>query len=93
MPSNPQSEAKLLLQSERSGNEILVSLYYDTGKCIDADILPQLFTKFATKSYTGTGLGLFISKNIVEAHDGKIWAENHADDKGAFKSLRNYYCV
>jgi signal transduction histidine kinase len=42
-----------------------------------------LFTKFATKSVTGTGLGLYISKSIVEAHGGKMWAENNADGKGA----------
>ena len=55
----------------------------DTGTGIDSEILPRLFTKFATKSYQGTGLGLFISKNIVEAHGGRIWAENNADGKGA----------
>ncbi|MFL6409521.1 MAG: sensor histidine kinase, partial [Nitrososphaeraceae archaeon] len=55
----------------------------DTGSGIDPEIEPRLFTKFATKSYKGTGLGLFISKSIVEAHGGKIWAENNTDGKGA----------
>jgi two-component system sensor histidine kinase VicK len=48
----------------------------DTGTPIGPEILPRLFTTFASKSFEGTGLGLFIAKNIVEAHDGKIWAEN-----------------
>jgi signal transduction histidine kinase len=55
----------------------------DTGPGIDPVILPRLFTKFATKSTTGTGLGLYISKNIIEAHSGRIWAENNTDAKGA----------
>ena len=58
----------------------------DTGSGIDTEILPKLFTKFVTKSETGTGLGLFISKGIVEAHGGKIWAENNLD-RGATFSL------
>ena len=45
--------------------------------------MPKLFTKFATKSEKGTGLGLFISKSIIEVHGGKIWAENNSDSKGA----------
>ena len=49
----------------------------DTGKGIDSEILPRLFEKFATKSERGTGLGLYISKNIVEAHGGRIWIENN----------------
>ena len=55
----------------------------DTGRGIDISILPRLFTKFASKSYQGTGLGLFISKGIVEAHLGKIWGKNNVDGKGA----------
>jgi signal transduction histidine kinase len=63
-------------------NEILISIK-DTGTGIDPEIMPRLFTKFISKSVEGTGLGLFISKSIIEAHGGKIWAENNADGKGA----------
>jgi len=63
--------------------EVIVSIK-DTGTGIDLEIFPKLFTKFATKSSKGTGLGLYICKNIVEAHGGKIWAENNKEDgKGA----------
>jgi two-component system, OmpR family, sensor histidine kinase VicK len=55
----------------------------DTGSGINSEILPRLFSKFATKSDIGTGLGLFIAKNIVEAHGGKISAENNSEGKGA----------
>ena len=57
----------------------------DTGEGVDPDFFPRLFTKFATKSLEGTGLGLFISKSIIEAHGGRIWAENNkgGNEKGA----------
>jgi two-component system sensor histidine kinase VicK len=61
---------------------IIVSVR-DSGTGIHPKILPRLFSKFATRSQIGTGLGLFISKNIVEAHGGKIWGENNTDGKGA----------
>src|SRR5215216_1103679 len=61
----------------------MVLFIKDTGTGIPADTLPRLFTKFGTESATGTGLGLFISKGIVEAHGGKIWGENNEDGKGA----------
>ena len=63
-------------------DDVLVSIK-DTGTGIDPEIMPRLFTKFATKSVTGTGLGLFISKSIVEAHGGRIWAKNNDDGIGA----------
>ncbi|MFY3740744.1 MAG: signal transduction histidine kinase [Candidatus Nitrosomirales archaeon] len=58
----------------------------DTGSGIDSEIMPRLFEKFATKSdqvEQGTGLGLYISKKIIEAHGGRIWGENNPDGKGA----------
>jgi signal transduction histidine kinase len=55
----------------------------DTGIGIDPEIFPKLFKKFTSKSFQGIGLGLFISKNIIDAHGGKIWAENNPDGKGA----------
>ncbi|MDQ4056798.1 MAG: ATP-binding protein, partial [Thermoproteota archaeon] len=64
------------INTEKEDNHILVSVK-DTGTGIDPEILPQLFSKFVTKSFQGTGLGLFISKGIIEAHGGKIWAENN----------------
>jgi signal transduction histidine kinase len=62
---------------------VLVSVK-DDGTGVDPSITSRLFTKFASKSEAGgTGLGLFISKSIVEAHNGRIWAVNNADGKGA----------
>jgi signal transduction histidine kinase len=64
-------------------NKVVVSIS-DTGPGIDPEILPRLFMKFVTKSGTGTGLGLFISKSIIEAHGGKIWGKNnYPEGKGA----------
>jgi two-component system, OmpR family, sensor histidine kinase VicK len=63
--------------------DILIVSVKDTGSGIDAEIFQKLFSRFVSKSFSGTGLGLFISKSIVEAHEGKIWAENNPDGKGA----------
>ena len=65
-----------------SDNEAIVNIK-DNGHGIDQEMLPKLFSKFATKSFAGTGLGLFICKSIIEAHGGSIWAENNPDGKGA----------
>ena len=61
----------------------IIARVRDTGTGIHPEILPRLFSKFVTRSNMGTGLGLFTSKNIVEAHGGKIWGENNTDGKGA----------
>jgi signal transduction histidine kinase len=69
-------------QRKDNDNNVIVSIK-DTGIGIDHELMPRLFSKFASKSFTGTGLGLFISKSIIEAHGGRIWAENNSDGKGA----------
>jgi signal transduction histidine kinase len=68
--------------------QVLVSIK-DTGSGIDSEIVPKLFSKFTTKSLKGTGLGLFISKSIVEAHGGKIWADNNDRCDGDYLHSRN----
>jgi two-component system sensor histidine kinase VicK len=55
----------------------------DSGTGIDTNIEPRLFTKFATASQSGLGLGLYISRSIIEAHGGKIWGENNEEGVGA----------
>jgi two-component system sensor histidine kinase VicK len=72
----------IAIGSSVEGRNVIVSVK-DSGRSIDAELMPRLFTKFASKSETGTGLGLFLSKKIIEAHSGMIWAENNKEDKGA----------
>ena len=72
---------------EEEEEEVIVSVK-DTGEGICKDILLKMFSKFTTSdSSTGTGLGLYICKNIIEAHEGKIWAENNSDENGAIFSF------
>jgi signal transduction histidine kinase len=72
----------ILAEENAAANEVVVTVV-DSGTGIDPDIQPRLFTKFATKSQTGTGLGLFISKSIVEAHGGRIAGRNNQEGRGA----------
>lgn len=66
-----------------NGDRVLLVRVEDTGKGIDPEIMPRLFKKFASKSEKGMGLGLFISKNIIEAHRGEIWADAPNKENGA----------
>jgi signal transduction histidine kinase len=75
-------KGSILITLEENDGKAVVAVK-DTGTGIDAEILPRLFEKFATKSEQGTGLGLYISKAIIEAHGGRIWAKNNSDGKGA----------
>jgi signal transduction histidine kinase len=82
-PKKVEAEGRGKSEGKEGGGEVVVVEVKDTGSGIDASILPRLFTKFATSSSEGIGLGLYISKGIVEAHGGRIWAENNLDGKGA----------
>jgi signal transduction histidine kinase len=63
-----------------ANQSVVIISVRDTGSGIDHDIMPRLFEKFAAKSFQGIGLGLFISKKIIEAQGGKIWAENNGSN-------------
>ncbi|HEX5982072.1 MAG TPA: sensor histidine kinase, partial [Nitrososphaeraceae archaeon] len=69
-------EGFIKIKIENTNNNVIISVE-DTGSGIHPEIFPRLFCKFATKSDKGTGLGLYISKNIIDAHGGKIWAQNN----------------
>jgi signal transduction histidine kinase len=64
-------------KDDNSNNDYALVTVKDTGEGIDPEILPKIFSKFITKSFEGLGLGMYIAKNIVEAHEGKIWTENN----------------
>jgi signal transduction histidine kinase len=70
-------------ENNEQDKESIVVEIKDTGTGINPEMLPRMFEKFATRSESGTGLGLYISKSIVDSHGGKIWAYNNRDGKGA----------
>jgi two-component system, OmpR family, sensor histidine kinase VicK len=77
-----QGTINISVKQKEKTNQAVVMIK-DSGPGIDPEIIPHLFTKFKTKSEKGLGLGLYISKNIVEAHHGKIEAYNNPNSKGA----------
>ncbi len=83
-----EEKGDILISVERNKeadkNVVIVSVN-DTGTGVDPEMVPRLFTKFASKSEMGgTGLGLYISKSIIDAHSGRIWCENNSDGKGVY---------
>ena len=78
------TESGIISVSLRKGQgEVTISIK-DSGQGIDPDIMPHLFSKFMTRNHnSGTGIGLYISKNIIEAHGGRIWGGNNSNGKGS----------
>jgi two-component system sensor histidine kinase VicK len=70
------------MKKDDSSEEITI-MVRDGGTGIDKSMNEKLFTKFVTTTDGGTGLGLYVSKNLVEAHGGKIWAYNNSNGRGA----------
>jgi signal transduction histidine kinase len=83
------SEGYVMITAEKkqdknsNTDDVAIISVCDSGSGVDSEIMPRLFTKFSSKSFSGTGLGLYICKNIIEAHGGRIWAENNKEAKGA----------
>lgn len=79
-------EGSIVISTEKDDQSVIVRVK-DTGSGIAPEILPRLFQKFASASSAhtmgGTGLGLYVSKSIIEAHGGRIWAQNNDSGKGA----------
>ena len=76
MKFTPAGKVTIATEINIKNNQVIVRVK-DTGTGISSDILPKLFTKFVSRSKKGTGLGLYICKGIIEAHNGRIWAENN----------------
>jgi signal transduction histidine kinase len=89
-------KGEIFVSSEKEDNSnspyALVTVK-DTGKGIDPEILPKVFSKFITKSFEGLGLGMYIAKNIVEAHKGKIWTENNNKNKNVNSGAIFYFTL
>ena len=79
-------------ENSDSTRYVIVSIT-DNGTGIDPEIFPRLFDKFASKSYQGTGLGLFICKSIVEAHGGKIWAQNNNNNTNGINGATLFFTL
>lgn len=77
-------KGKVVITTKKEGDGKVTISVQDTGTGVVPEIIPRLFTKFASKSPSGTGLGLFISKSIVEAHGGQIWGKNNENEGATF---------
>ena len=83
MKFTKQGKIQVSLENKNYDKGQVIVSVEDSGTGIDPEIYPRLFSKFATKSDEGTGLGLYISRKIIEAHGGKIWGANNPDGKGS----------
>ncbi len=90
-------EGEIFVSTEKvdnkSSSQYALVTVKDTGVGIDPEILPKIFSKFITKSFEGLGLGMYIAKNIVEAHEGKIWTENNNNNNNGNRGAIFYFTL
>ena len=86
-------QGEIFVNAEKKDERYAMVTVRDTGEGIDSEIFPKLFSKFITTSFQGIGLGLYISKNIIEAHGGKIWAENNNNNKDGKGGAAFYFTI
>jgi two-component system sensor kinase FixL len=82
----PVSRRRILLRSRRHGDQVVVEVR-DSGPGIDADTMRHLFDAFFTTKQTGMGMGLPISKTIMDEHNGKIWSSSEPGQGSSFFML------
>jgi len=74
----------LIKHDDKHDNDKFILLHIkDDGKGIDKYVLSKLFNKFVSTVDNHIGLGLYVSKYIVESHGGRIWAQNNTDGQGS----------
>jgi two-component system sensor kinase FixL len=82
MSATPPADRRIHLSARRAGpNEVHLAVR-DSGTGIAAGMVERMFEPFVTSKPQGLGLGLSISRTIVSAHGGRLWAENN-EDRGA----------
>jgi two-component system, LuxR family, sensor kinase FixL len=83
MAQSPRRE--LIATNFRVADDMIEIVVSDTGSGFHDDVKPNLFQTFFTTKETGMGVGLSISRSIIEAHGGRMWAEDNASGGATFR--------
>ena len=84
MKETPPREREVVVRAQTNGAGAVEISVRDHGIGLTSDELAKIFDPFYTTKREGLGMGLPISRSIVEAHGGRLWAENNADRGATF---------